>query len=296
VELRAEDMGSERVLTTLQLPCGGPELPVSVAIQPAAPWPDDPAEQEVRMARLIDAERAQAGHPKLTWDPAVGKIARATAENYREVARKGAAAGSVNVVQRLREADIQAPLIEQNPAAAPNAEQAALRLLASPSHRARILSPEVTLGGLGVAAGANAAGQQLAYVSQIFVKVQQAPDVATSRATIREAIDRKRAAEKLGALATDPVLEKLAGDYAAVVAGAGGPPPKAKTDELVKTLQRGYRDVVFMVDSRIDLADFAEDPNALAKGKLVGLGGALGRHPRLGKNTLFVVLIIASKR
>ena len=53
-------------------------------------------------------------------------------------------------------------------------------------------------------------------------------------------------------------------------------------------------DTVYMVDARIDLADFAEDPNALAPGKLVGLGGALGRHPRLGKNTLFVVMIIAN--
>jgi hypothetical protein len=120
--------------------------------------------------------------------------------------------------------------------------------------------------------------------------------VAAVKVLIRDSIDKKRAGEKLGKLTTDPVLEKLANDYAAVVAGAGGPPPKAKTDELVKTLGKAYRDIVFLVDSRIDPSDFAEDPNALARGKLVGLGGALGRHPRLGKNTLFVVLIIANKK
>ena len=64
----------------------------------------------------------------------------------------------------------------------------------------------------------------------------------------------------------------------------------------MRKLKKGYRDIVFLVDSRIDLADFAEDPNALARGKLVGLGGALGRHPRLGKNTLFVVLIIGNRK
>jgi hypothetical protein len=213
----------------------------------------------------------------------------------RDSAKKGGVNVPVNIVQRLGDADIQASVVLQNPAAGPSAEAASERLMASPNHRATIMSKEVGTAGVGVALGTDQAGKPMAYVTQLFVKVQPPPDVPAAKQLIRESIDKKRAGEKLAKLTPDPVLEKLASDYAAVVAAAGGPPPKAKTDELVKTLRKGFKDIVFLVDSRIDLADFAEDPNALAKGKLVGLGAALGRHPRLGKNTLFVVLIIGNK-
>jgi uncharacterized protein YkwD len=290
VEVRAEDMGNERVIATLPVACGR-ELPGSVPLAQGASWPSDPGAQEQKVAELINAERTGAGLPALTWSEPVGKIARAVAEATRD-ARTGAA--QVNVVQRLGEADIQAPVVLQNPAAAWSGQVAHERLLASPTHRANIMSTEVTEGGIGVAVGTDQAGKPQVTLVQLFIKVQQPPDVAAAKRTIRESIDAKRQGEKLAPLTPDPVLERLASEYAEVVASAGGPPPKARTEALVKELRKGYRDTVFMVDARIDLADFAEDPNALAPGKLVGLGGALGRHPRLGKNTLFVVMIIAN--
>jgi uncharacterized protein YkwD len=295
VEVRGEEMGNERIIGAFTVACAT-ELARSAPVAPPAPWPLDADAQERKMRELVDAERAAAGLPALTWSEPLGAIARDISNSLRDGAKKGAVMVPVNTMQRLAAADIQAPVVLQNPSAAYNGEVAFDRLMNSPSARGDIMSTDITHAGQGVGIGTDQNGKPVVYLTQLFIKLQAPPDVAAARRTIREAIDKKRAAEKLGALASDPVLEKLAGDYAAVVAGAGGPPPKAKTDELVKALQRGYRDVVFMVDSRIDLADFAEDPNALAKGKLVGLGGALGRHPRLGKNTLFVVLIIASKR
>jgi uncharacterized protein YkwD len=295
VELHADDMGNEILAGTLVLACGGPPLPTSVAVAPPA-WPDSVPEQEALVRKAIDAERAQAGLPALTWSEPVGKIARDVAEGLREGAKKGGVPPQVNLAQRLTDADIQAPLIVQNPAAGFSAEGASERLLQSPSHRANIMNADVTQGGVGVALGTDQAGKPMAYLVELFIKVQPPPDVAAAKQTIRAAIDKKRAAEKLPALTTDPGLEQLANDFAAVVASNGGPPPKAKTEEFTKSINKAYRDIVFMVDSRIDLDDFAEDPNVLAKGKLVGLGGALGRHPRLGKNTLFVVLVIANKQ
>lgn len=294
VELRGEELGNEMVLSSFTVPCGGPALPTSVAVK-ATPWPEDAAKQRVKVQELIAAERATAGVPALVWNDAVGAIAQAVAESLRDAGKKGGAPAQVNVVQRLGDADLQAPVILQNPAAGPTAEGAAERLMLSPPHRANVLSAEVDHAGVGVALGTDQAGRAMAYLVELFIKIQPPPDVGAALATIRQAIDKKRAAEKVPELAVDAGLEKLAKDYAAVVAAAGGPPPKAKTEELVAALKKGYRDTTFMVDARIDLADFAEDPNALAKGKLVGLGGALGRHPRLGKNTLFVVLIIANK-
>jgi uncharacterized protein YkwD len=263
----------------------------------ATPWPAGVPEQEALVVKAIDAERTGAGLKPIPWSEPVARIARAVSEGLRDAgARKGGVpAAGVNVAQLLADADIQASLVMQNPAAAPTAELANDRLLASPSHRVSVMTPDLSAGGVGVAVGSDAAGKPIAYLTQLFLKIQPLPDVEAALVTIRESIDKKRVAEKAPPLTADPALEKLARDYAAVVAAAGGPPPKARTEELVAALKKGFRDTTFLVDARIDLADFAEDPNAVAKGKLVGLGGALGRHPRLGKNTLFVVLIIANK-
>jgi uncharacterized protein YkwD len=294
VEVRGEDLGNERIIETIPVACAT-ELPTRVALAPPAAWPADPALQEQKIVEAVNGERTQAGLPPLTASEPVARIARALAEAMRDGSKKGATVTPVNIAQRLAEADIQAPVATQNPAAAPTAEVAHGLLANNSAARANMMSTEFSDFGVGVAIGADAQGKPMTWVAELFIKVQPPPDVAASKRVIREAIDKKRVAEKLAPLTADAGLEKLAGDYAAVVAAAGGPPPKSETEKLMKALKQGYRDTVFMVDARVDLSDFAEDPNALAAGKLVGLGGALGRHPRLGKNTLFVVLIIANK-
>lgn len=294
VEIRGEDMGNEQALSTLEISCGGPPLPTAVPVV-AAPWPDAVPEQEARLVAALDAARAEAGVPALTWAEPVMKLARAVAEGLRDNAQKPGSAAPVNVAQGLVAADIQAIAIQQNPAAGPTAELANERLLASPSHRATILRADFSLGGVGVATGTDQAGRPIAYLVQLFVQVKPPPDVPAMRRTILDLVGKKRAEEKLPALENDPAIEQLAAAYAVEVAAAGGPPPKAKTEEFEKALKKGYRDIVILRDARFDLADFAEDPNILGKGRLYGLGTALGRHPRLGKNTLFVVLVIANK-
>ncbi|MBK9518463.1 MAG: CAP domain-containing protein [Anaeromyxobacter sp.] len=293
VEVRGEEMGNERVLATVPVACGLPLATSAPVAEPA--WPTEPAALEKKMAGLIDAERAAAGLPALTWSEPVEKIARALSEAMRDGAKGGVTAVPVNIVQRLGEADIQAPVILQNPAAAVGADQAHDRLLASPSHRANVMSTEVTHGGLGVAVGTDASGRSITYLTQLFIRIQPPPDVPAMKQAIRDAIAKKRAADKQAALTADAGLEKLANEYAAAVAAAGGPPPKATTEQLNRALQKAYKNINLLVDARLDPSDFAEDSDALGTGRLLGLGGALGRHPRLGKNTLFVVLIVANK-
>lgn len=294
IEVRAEEMGNERAVANIPVACGRP-LPTSVALQ-AARWPEGVAEQERKMEGLINAERTAAGLPALEPLEPVQQIARAVSESLRDGAKKGGTMVPVSITKRLAEADIQAPVVLQNPAAGPSAEAAFERLMNSPGHRANIMSTEVSHLGLGVAVGADAAGNPVTYLTELFIKVQPPPDVPAIRKVITDLVTKKRAEEKLPALTTDAGLEKLAGAYAAEVAAAGGPPPKATSIQFEKALQKGYRDVTVLRDARLDPNDYADDPNVLAKGKLVGLGTALGRHPRLGKNTLFVVLIIANKR
>ena len=76
VEIRGEDMGNEVALSEFKVACGGPALAGSVPVKAPA-WPEETAQQEARIAEMIDAERAAAGVGKLTWSAPVGKIARA---------------------------------------------------------------------------------------------------------------------------------------------------------------------------------------------------------------------------
>jgi uncharacterized protein YkwD len=295
VELRAEEMGNERPQATLGVACGT-ELPTAVALA-ARPWPEDPAAQEARMVELINAERTAAGLPALTVLEPLAKAARALAESIRDGAKKGAAAAvPVDLVQRLTAADIQAPIILQNPAAGPSAETAFTRLDSSPTHRASMMSVDVNHVGIGVATGTDANGHAITYLMQIFIKVQPPPDLVAYKATVRGVISKKRAAEKLPELISDPALEQLAQDYAASLAAAEGRPPKERYTALVKALDKGFKKVELLNAVKLDPADYAEEPNILAKGKFVGLGTALGKHPAYGKNSVFVVLLIGNKR
>jgi len=293
VEVRGEDMGNERIIETIPLACAT-ELPRSVALAPPAAWPADPAAQEQKIVDLVNAERVQAGLPPLALTEPVARIARAIAESMRDGTKKGAVPAQVNVAQRLAEADIQAPLATQSPAAGPSAESAHALLSSNSGARGNMMSTEFTDFGVGVAIGADAQGKPMTWVAELFIKVQPPPDVPAMRKTIVEVVARKRAQEKLPALSVDAALEKLAAAYAVEVAAAGGPPPKPVTEAFEKAIKQAYRDAVILRDARFDLEDFGEDPNILGKGKSYGLGTALGRHPRLGKNTLFVVLVIAN--
>ena len=293
-EIRGEEMGNERVLSTLEVACASP-LPTTASLAKAA-WPADAAGQERKITELINAERTAAGLPALAVSDPVGKVARAVAESLRANGQKPGSAQPVNLVQKLAEADVSTPVILQNPAAAPTAEQAYRRLMVSPSHRANVMSTEVNTFGVGVAAGEDAAKHQLTYLTQIFIKIQPPPDLAAYKATVREVIARKRAAEKLAPVTEDAGLAQLAQDYAAAVAAAEGKPSKATYENLVKALNKGFRSVDLLTSVKLDPADYAEEPNLLSKGKLLGLGAALGKHPAYGKNSVFLVMLIASRR
>ena len=294
IEIRGEEMGNERPMGLLEVACATP-LPGPFAMA-KAPWPTDPAGQEKKVAELINAERTAAGLPALTWSEPVGKVARAIAEGLKANAVKPGSAPSINIVQKLAESDVATPVILQNPAAAATAEQAYQRLMVSPSHRANVMSTEVNNFGVGVAAGEDAAKRPVAFLTQIFIKILPPPDLTAYRAAVREVVAKKRAADKLPALKDDAGLAQLAQDYATAVAAAEGKPPKAVYENLVKALNKGYRSVDLLTSVKLDPADFAEEPNVLSKGQVLGVGTALGKHPAYGKNSVFTVVLIATKR
>ena len=120
--------------------------------------------------------------------------------------------------------------------------------------------------------------------------------MASAREKLRAAIARKRADARAPALTADPALDRVAEQYAKLLASTNGGPPKDKADEIARPLYRAYRTVSFVSGVKGDPLEMAEEPGIVGDGKLVGVGVAQGPHPNLGKNAVYVTVLIAAPR
>lgn len=290
VDIRAELEGRGGVVASFPVACGG-ELPTSIAIAPE-PWPSDPAEAEKRILELVNQERAAAGAPPLVWDAGVAGVAR---EISRALAERGGS-GGVDVADQLKREGIASPLILQSAAAERNFERAHERLVSSPSNRANIMNREVTSLGIGAVTHSDAEGKPMVYVTELFIKELPPVDVAKARADLRAAVAQKRKDARTTALTPHPALEETAQEYAEALAAAGGSLPKEKQTELTEPLNRVFKAVTLVSGAKQEPLDFAEEPQVTMPGKSLGVGVAQGRHPVLGRNAVYVVLMVGAPR
>ena len=140
-EVRGELNGVESILANFTIACGT-EPPTSVALSKSAAAVGDVAQQEQKLFQLINDERTKAGLPALQSDAAVAGIARSLSEQRRDQLKGGGAAANVNILERLKEAGIQSPVVLTNPAAARSPQEAQERFSGSPVHRANYMSTE----------------------------------------------------------------------------------------------------------------------------------------------------------
>jgi uncharacterized protein YkwD len=294
VELSAEKAQVVATLASFSVACGE-EIPNSVSVAPPEAWPADLPAQEKKSLEAINAVRRQAGAEPLILDGKLTGVARGVADELRAQVMGGATV-SVDLVDRLAKAGIVAPLVIQNPGQASTAEESLQRFLASPSHRANMLNGELTHGAVGLVAGTTIDGVPAVFASQLFVRELPPLDLAAVRQQLRSYLEKRRAGQKLSALQPDSQLEALAIRQAEAVAAAGGPAPKARTDELVQALNKGFKNIDIFTGSRQDAKAFEGEMNAPIKGRFVGVGAAQGNHPTLGRNTLFVVVLIGDRR
>ena len=283
VEIRAEQGGQEHTVGSFPVACGGEEAQASVATAAPAPPAGDAAAQGRATLDAINAERTAAGLKALSWSDDLAKVARSAAEGRRE----GAA---VDLVAKLREADLTYPLVLENPAAARTADEAHLRFSLSPSHRSNYMNPDVTHAGIGVATSPRGM-----IVCELFVKELPAADTEGMRGKIREAVFQKRKDARAGPLVSDETLERVAQDYAREMSLAKGEVAKEKIDAVLKPVQGAFKSVHVISGAKADPADFAEEPGIVGREGLVGVGVAQGQHPVLGRNALWVVIVLGAR-
>jgi hypothetical protein len=72
--------------------------------------------------------------------------------------------------------------------------------------------------------------------------------------------------------------------------------PKARDKELIAPLYKSYLTVNILGGAKNEPLEFAEEPGVLSNGKLIGVGVAQGVHPVLGKNAVFVVVFIGTRK
>ena len=290
VEIRGELEGSTGPVANFPVLCGQ-ALPDSIALG-GEPWPTDPAAAGRKILELANHERTSAGLAPLAWDDAVAAVAASISSDL--AARGGAPGGDVG--ERLKKEGIASPLVLQSAVAERSFETAHDRLLASPTNRANVMNAEVTNVGIGTAAGTDAQGRGLVYVTEVFIKERAATDVAKVRRDLKDSVARKRRDARMAPLAVDPFLDETAQKFAEALAASGGALAKEKQTELTTPLNRAMKTLTILAGAKQEPLDFAEEPQVTAVAKAVGIGAAQGKHAALGRNAVYVVIMVGTPR
>jgi uncharacterized protein YkwD len=289
VEIRSEGEKAGQV-ANFPVACGR-DLPTSVAVAPE-PWPTDPQQAESRILELVNAERSSAGLAPLKLDPAVSGVARGISE---DIAGRGGAPGG-DVGERLKKEGIASQLILQSAASERSFERAHERLMSSPSNRANIMNREVTSVGIGAVSKPDADGKPTVYITEVFTKELPPVDLSKTRQELKAAVAQKRRDARMSALSVDPTLDEIAQKYADAIAEAGGSLPKEKQGEITAPLHRTMKTLTILSGAKPEPLDFAEEPQVTAVAKSVGIGVAQGKHPVLGRNAVYVAIMVGTPR
>ena len=293
VQLTAEQEGADMLLATFPVGCGV-DLPIAAAVgAPGAKQAatTDPAAAEKQLAQVINQDRAGAGLQPLQVDEDLSKVARSLSEDRA----KGKGATSEDVQRRLRELDISAPMILVSEAQAFGAEDAHTRFSNSPQDRANAMSPEMTQVGIGVAPAAPVNNRPMVIVTELFLTQLPPPNAEEVKANLYEAISRRRADARAGALVKDPQLEEIAQAYATQMAKDKGKIAKEKVAEIEAPLYKSFATVNELGGVKADPLEFAEEPGIVGDANLVGVGVGIGSSPQFGKNSAYVVVLIGKK-
>lgn len=294
VQLIGEKQGADLLVGSFPVYCGmEPALAVKMPVE--SKGPQDPAQFEQQMVQLTNADRTAAGLKPLEPNAGLADVARAMSQ--QRAAGKGIT--SSDLMQRLKEKDISAPIILVSAGeVAGGAEDAYARFSESPQDRANAMSPDVTMVGVGAVAGPSAGGKPSTIVTELFVKQLPPPDPAAIKQKLYEAIARKRAEARTTEMAKDPVLEEVAQKYADAAAANGGQVPKDKEGPILAPLYKQSMTVNelggFVRDEQNAL-DIAEQPSITGNAKLVGVGVGVGTSPQFGKNSPFVMVFMGTR-
>ncbi|HET9598114.1 MAG TPA: CAP domain-containing protein, partial [Anaeromyxobacteraceae bacterium] len=293
VEVRGEQGAGATAAARFPIGCGV-ELPRSTPI-PQAEAAVDPAASEKKLLDAVNALRASAGVRPLALDEAVAKVARDASQAQ---SRATGSAVDFDVAGALAKADVPSPLVLLNPAAAFTPDEAQWRLTTSPQHRSNMLNPNATHAGVGVVAARE--GKEVAipvyYVTELLVRELPVIDTEAMRGRLREAVATRRRDARAEPVKPDPLLEDVAQKYAAALASGKGKPPEQTLNDVVSPLYKAMRVVSVTAGTKLDPLEIVEEPGVASAGKAFGVGVAQGFNNVLGKNAVYVAIIVGARK
>ncbi len=306
IEVRGERNGAVSDLANFAVACGG-ELPVSIAAAapsgaksgeasagaaketPAAAAPESPEVQEKKVLELINAERTAAGLQPLEPDASVAAVARAISEKKGDIS-------TADLNAALKQNEVASPVILVNPAQSTSGPAAQKAFETRPANRANYMSKDATHAGISVVMSKDAAGKQTAFLTEIFVKELPTVDGSQLKAKLRERIVQKRKDGRAAPLKNDATLDEVAQKYADELVKAKGAMTAERDREILRPLYKSFRSVDYIEGVKADPLDFAEEPAIMRNDKLVGVGVGQGTSVNFGRNSVFVVIIVGTKK
>lgn len=210
------------------------------ALGAEAPAKEDAAEEslealELRMAELVNRDRAEHKLPPLAWHKELAAVARSHSQDMkanRFFAHKSPRTGEVK--DRVAAARIPARAAGENLARGDTIEFAERSLMNSPKHRENILHKEFTHIGIGLARGDDG----LLLVTQVFLRPTPVYDAAAVHGEIAEGINAARLAKGLRRLLPDDTLARQAAAHSARAARLGRFDPAWLEGELASDDRR----------------------------------------------------------
>jgi uncharacterized protein YkwD len=293
VQVIGEKEGAEALVTSFPAFCNV-ATPVAVKLPGASKGPVDTAQAEKQLLDLVNSDRATAGVKPLNSLPALSDIARSIAQNRAE----GKGVTPTELTQKLRAAEIAAPMVLESMAQAFSIEDAYSRFSESPSDRSNTMNPEVTDVGVGVVKGPVIGDKPTYIVAELFVKQRPPADAAQAKGKLYAAIDKKRADARVAPLEHDKTLDGIAQEYAEAAAANAGRVPKEKESEILAPLYKESMTVNQLggyVPDEASVLEVAEQPAIVGSAKLVGVGVAVGNSPQFGKGSPFVMVLTGTR-
>ncbi len=267
-----------------------------------APRPEDVRAAEDQLWEMIQSSRRSRGIPRLIRDPAITRAARTHAGDIGRGERFGHVTSSGTAMHRLQNEGLTAVRASENVAIVGDVASAHAAFMASPSHRAALLDPELEHGGVGVVVRRDAMGRWSVSVSEVFAILMEEADPAAWEDAVFKELVRKRESLGLRKLVRRSKLDQLARKASADLVATGrfelAPEDRKAMAETVRyhfhTARRVGVDLVLGTDvTAVSRLDHAIDDDLVEVGVgVVRASRALGEH---AAGSLVVTLLFVQR-
>ncbi len=271
-----------------------PEQLVRAVEQYALVTPTPFAGLERQMLDLVNADRAKQKLPPYTFDATLAAVARSHSADMLQNRFFGHESPTTGLVaDRLFAARVRATACAENVAMHDSIEQAQEGLMASPGHRANILSGQYTHCGIGIARAPNGS----LYITQVFSCPAPDADLSNLPQRVIDQLNARRLKARHDPVKLNPALCQIAADHAAAMARTGKQAdfdPAAKARAAGLTFRRLGAASIMTWTPIGDLS--AAEPLLQPQVRQIGLGFADNTtHKELGYGIVWAAAIFTNE-